>query len=209
MMIKNFFKTAIVAIAVSATVTSSALAQEFKVRSINTQKVLQSFWRMKELNKELKGDETKIKKENNEKVAEITKLNDEILKIRKQLQDQNLPRNKREELTNSHKLKFNRLNNADRSRRDYIEGKIKALKVVRSTEQSTMLKEIKSTIDKYATENGLDMILDKGDGVGVVMYLKAKYDVTTAIIAIINKGHEDENPGLGKAPVPAPAGGNE
>jgi len=64
MMIKNFFKTAIVAIAVSATVTSSALAQEFKVRSINTQKVLQSFWRMKELNKELKGDEAKIKRRN-------------------------------------------------------------------------------------------------------------------------------------------------
>jgi len=161
------------------------------------------------LNKELKGDEAKIKKENNEKIAEITKLNDEILKIRKQLQDQNIPRNKREELTNSYKLKYNRLNSADKSRRGYIEGKIKALKVVRSSEQLTMLKEIKSAIDKYAAENGLDMILDKGDGVGIVMYLKEKYDVTSQITAIVNKGHEDKNPGLGLAPVPAPAGGNE
>lgn len=186
---KKFLNTAVLAVFLGALSTTSSIAQEMKkLGSVETQELIKSYWKMKILNKDLKKEEESIKKENEAKVEEVKALNEEILKLQEQLKDPNLPRAKREELQEDGKVKFNRLNSADRTRRDYIQGKIKALNTHRGNKQAEMVKDIKTVIAKYAAENGYDAVVESQS----FLFLKKEYDVTAEIKALLNAGHEDK-----------------
>lgn len=197
---KTFFKAALITLSLSFVASSPAFAQELKkLGSVNSQKIMSNYWKMKVVNKELSVEEEKIKEENDAKVAQITALNDEIVKLKEQLRDPNLVRTKLEELEGAYKLKFNKLNNADRQRQEYIQGKVKALNLYRQNKQNELVKIVREEVNKYAAEQGFDAVMDKN----AFLYLKEGYDITDAIIDIINKDSEltEEAP----APAPAPA----
>lgn len=187
---KKFLNTTVLAILLGTFSFTSSLAQEMKkVASVATQDVIQSYWKMKILNKDLKTEEEKIKKENEAKIEEIKNLDAVIIKLREQLQDPNLPKGKRDELQEEFKLKFNRLNSADRVRRDLIEGKVRALNARRGNKQTEMVKDVKVVIAKFAAENGYDAVVD----FNTFLFLKKEYDVTDKIKAILNEGHEEKS----------------
>jgi len=198
---RRFFSSTIIAAAIAACSTSLSIAQELKkVGSVNTQTVLQEFWKTGILEKELKDEQEKIKVENETQLAEIKELNDEILKLREQLNDPNIPRAERDKLQEEFQLKFNRVNNSDRVRRDYIEGKLKALNVHKNTKQREMLTDIRTVVAKYATENGYDAIVDKG----TYLFLKDEFEVTDAILGLLNADQKDDSP---EEPAPVEGGG--
>jgi Skp family chaperone for outer membrane proteins len=186
-LMKKLFSTSLLALSLGILSTTAGFAQTLKkFGAIDTGKVLNDFWRMDILNKELKDEEQRIQKENDEKLAEIKVLNDEILKLREQLNDQSLPKAKRDELKDTFQLRFNRLNEADRVRREYIQAKLKALNVRRAEKQKEMIDDVKNVVSKYATENGYDAISEKA----TFYFVKTEFDLTAKIITILNEGHE-------------------
>ena len=180
---KNVLKSATLGLVLGVFSISTAAAQQLEYRKMSTQKVLQEYWRMKDLVAELKKEEESIQKENATKQKDMEGLHQEILKLNKQLQDRNLPRNDREKLTAEYKRKLDRLNSTKRLHEEYIKGKIRALNVQRQEQQQEMFGDVRDAVNEYATKNGLDAVLEQTN----VVFMKEQYDITDEIIAIVNK----------------------
>lgn len=189
---KKILSTACLAAALSFSSATQTLAEELKIATIDTKKVIEGYWKTKILKDEFKKDEIAIKKDNDERQKNIEKLTSEIEEMQKKLKDVSMSRSAREKLREKGKIKFNKLQQAQISRRDRIQEKVRALQVIRAERQGEMLKDVKTKIKEFAAKNGHDLILDKGEGLGVVLFAKQKFDITKDILAVLNKGHEDK-----------------
>ena len=203
---KIFLKSAILSITVFASSVSLTNAQDLKkVGFVDSGKILSSYWKMKILNKELLAEQTTIKEENDGKIEQLKKLNEELVKLRKQLGDPNLVRSKLDELRGDFERKSNRLTSSDKMRQELIQGKLKALNLHKENKSQELLRSVRDVVVKYATENGYDAVTDKAS----YIYINEQYNITDDILIILNKDNEleEEKPAAvepAEAPAPAP-----
>lgn len=200
---KIFLKSAILSITVFASSVSLTNAQDLKkVGFVDSGKILSSYWKMKILNKELLAEQTTIKEENDGKIEQLKKLNEELVKLRKQLGDPNLVRSKLDELRGDFERKSNRLTSSDKMRQELIQGKLKALNLHKENKSQELLRSVRDVVVKYATENGYDAVTDKAS----YIYINEQYNITDDILIILNKDNElEEEKPAAVEPAEAPA----
>lgn len=190
---KKILSTALIATAISFIHVGQVVAQELKLATVDTQKVMKGYWKTKILIEELQADELEIKKDNEARTEKIQKLAEELQKLREKLKDAGISKGELEKNNLLYKTKLSKLNTAQRERQAKIQEKIRALNVMRAEREAGMLKDIKAKISEHSASAGLDLVLDKGgeDTVGVVWYAKKKFDITDTILGLLNAGHEN------------------
>jgi len=198
---KNIVKS-ICLIAGIAISIGTASAQNLKIATVDMQKLFNEYHLTKKTQDQVKLDQAKIQKENEERLKRIRSLQEEIEKLGKQMQDPTVSDKKRVELERTIKLKVSEGNAGDNERRQWLARRNKALNENIVAQMRSILGEIKEKVATHARENDFDIVVDKSarstSQVETFVFTKDKFDITGSLLEGLNKDAPKEDAASGE-----------
>ena len=171
-------------------------AQNLKIAFVDMEQIFQGYY------KTLKAEETVKKQkeiyneytENLEKERET--LEEDFNTLRDISQNIALSEEVREEKRNKAQTKFMLLQEKEKEMQEYQKQKLSSLRKQLRDQRNDLVKEIRNFIRGVAEKEGYDFVIDSSGNtlneIPVFIYYQSELDITDTILAIINKGHEDE-----------------
>lgn len=174
----------------------TGLSEGLKIGFINMEATFQGYYKTIQASGNIKQQENiyreyvlNMEKEREKLGEEFNRLRDESLNIA--LSEEVRNQKKQEAQT-----KYLLLQEKENEMENYNKSKQSELRKQYDKQRDRLVKEISDVVQVYAQNEGYDMILDSSgntfNGIPAFIYYKPEFEVTEAILALINKGHEQE-----------------
>lgn len=159
-------------------------------------------------------ERARIQKDNNERLARIRELEENLGKLRKQLEDPSLNDSKKQSLFKEWQMQQQEGIALDRERREFLQRRNQALNEKMVQRMKGILEEIRKLVEEKAKLDNFDYVFDKSglstSQVPFLLYTKDATDITAGLLKDLNKDAPAESlPAAGdpkpEIPVPAPA----
>ncbi len=208
-------------LAFAASFATMAVAQEGKlnIATVDMQELFKQYYRTNEAQKQINVERARIQKENNERLAKIRELEDNLAKLRKQLEDPSLAESKKQSLFKEWQGQQQEGTALDRERREFLQRRNQALNEKMVQRMKGILEEIRKLVEEKAKVDNYDYVFDKSglstSQVPFLLYTKDATDITAGLLKDLNKdapaeslpSADDPKPEMPDLSTP-PAGGN-
>lgn len=207
--IRRFLATAF-----AAAIVTSAAAQEGKlnIATVDMQELFKQYYRTNEAQKQINVERARIQKDNNERLARIRDLEENLGNLRKQLEDPSISDSKKQTLFKDWQMQQQEGIALDRERREFLQRRNQALNEKMVQRMKGILEEIRKLVEEQAKVDNYDYVFDKSglstSQVPFLLYTKDATDITAGLLKQLNKdAPADSLPAAGEpAPeIPAPA----
>ena len=169
-----------------------ALGQErLKIATVDMQTLFKEYHRTNAAQKEINVERAKIQQNNNERLATIRSLEDELRGLRKQLDDPSISDKKKQDLFREFQMKTQEGVALDRERREFLQRRNTALNEKMVQKMRGILEEIRLLVEGRAKSDDYDYVFDKSglstSQVPFLLYTKDATDITAGLLAELNK----------------------
>jgi outer membrane protein len=206
----------ILAVAFAASFATMTVAQDGKlnIATVDMQELFKQYYRTNEAQKQINVERARIQKDNNERLARIRELEENLGKLRKQLEDPSLNDSKKQTLFKEWQMQQQEGIALDRERREFLQRRNQALNEKMVQRMKGILEEIRKLVEEKAKLDNFDYVFDKSglstSQVPFLLYTKDATDITAGLLKDLNKDAPAESlPAAGdpkpEIPVPAPA----
>lgn len=208
-LIRRFLATAF-----AATLITSAAAQQGKlnIATVDMQELFKQYYRTNEAQKQINVERARIQKDNNERLARIRDLEENLGNLRKQLEDPAINDSKKQSLFKEWQVQQQEGIALDRERREFLQRRNQALNEKMVQRMKGILEEIRKLVEEQAKVGNYDYVFDKSglstSQVPFLLYTKDATDITAGLLKDLNKdAPADSLPAAGdpKPEIPAPA----
>jgi outer membrane protein len=202
-------------IAIAASCATLAVAQEGKlnIATVDMQELFKDYYRTNEAQKQINVERARIQKDNNERLARIRELEENLGKLRKQIDDPSLNDSKKQTLFKDFQMQQQEGIALDRERREFLQRRNQALNEKMVQRMKGILEEIRKLVEEKAKLDNYDYVFDKSglstSQVPFLLYTKDATDITSALLKNLNKDAPagslptDEEAAAPAAPAPA------
>ncbi len=194
----KFSLSSLVVLALSFSGIVSAQEGRLKVATVDMQALFQEFHQTKETKTKFEGEQTKVVKDRDERVARLNEVKTEVDALQKQLGDPSVADAKKQSIFNDRQVKQQQFEGLQKELEEFVQRKSRALNEQVQLRMKAILEEIRGKVQKYAEAEGYDYVLDKTgtstSQVPILLYTKDATDITEVLLKTINEG----------APAPAP-----
>jgi outer membrane protein len=180
-------------LAFAASFATMAVAQEGKlnIATVDMQELFKQYYRTNEAQKQINVDRARIQKENNERLAKIRELEENLGKLRKQLEDPALNDSKKQSLFKEWQGQQQEGIALDRERREFLQRRNQALNENMVQRMKGILEEIRKLVEEKAKTDNYDYVFDKSglstSQVPFLLYTKDATDITAGLLKDLNK----------------------
>jgi outer membrane protein len=216
-LIRRFFT-----LAFAASLATAAVAQEGKlnIATVDMQELFKQYYRTNEAQKQINVERARIQKDNNERLAKIRELEENLAKLRKQLEDPALNDSKKQTLFKEWQGQQQEGTALDRERREFLQRRNQALNEKMVQRMKGILEEIRKLVEEKAKVDNYDYVFDKSglstSQVPFLLYTKDATDITAGLLKDLNKdapaeslpSADDPKPEIPDLSTP-PAGGKD
>jgi outer membrane protein len=210
----------LLAVALAASFATMAVAQEGKLNigTVDMQELFKQYYRTNEAQKQINVERARIQKDNNERLTRIRGLEENLGKLRKQLEDPSLNDSKKQTLFKEWQMQQQEGIALDRERREFLQRRNQALNEKMVQRMKGILEEIRKLVEEKAKLENFDYVFDKSglstSQVPFLLYTKDATDITAGLLKDLNKdAPADSLPAPGdpkpEIPTPTPADGKE
>ena len=195
-------------LAFAASFATMAVAQEGKlnIATVDMQERFKQYYRTTEAQKQINVERARIQKDNNERLAKIRELEENLAKLRKQLEDPALNDSKKQTLFKEWQGQQLEGIALDRERREFLQRRNQALNEKMVQRMKGILEEIRKLVEEKAKVDNYDYVFDKSglstSQVPFLLYTKDATDITAGLLKDLNKDAPAES--LPAAGDPAP-----
>ncbi|MGL4399758.1 MAG: OmpH family outer membrane protein [Luteolibacter sp.] len=202
-------------VAFAASFATMAVAQDGKlsIATVDMQELFKQYYRTNEAQKQINVERARIQKDNNERLARIRELEENLAKLRKQLDDPSLNDSKKQTLFKDWQTQQQEGIALDRERREFLQRRNQALNEKMVQRMKGILEEIRKLVEEKAKVDNFDYVFDKSglstSQVPFLLYTKDATDITAGLLKDLNKDAPAESlPAAGdpapELPAPAP-----
>ncbi len=180
-------------VALAASLTSMATAQEGKlnIATVDMQELFKQYYRTNEAQKQINIERARIQKDNNERLAKIREIEENLDKLRKQLEDPALNDSKKQSLYKDFQADGQTGTALDRERREFLQRRNAALNEKMVQRMKGILEEIRKLVEEKAKVDNYDYVFDKSglstSQVPFLLYTKDATDITAGLLKDLNK----------------------
>lgn len=193
--IRRFISTIIAAVILTS--VSSSAADAIKIATVDMQELFKQYYRTNEAQKQINVERARIQKENNERLARIRELEENLGNLRKQLEDPAINDSKKQTLFKDWQTKQQEGIALDRERREFLQRRNQALNEKMVQRMKGILEEIRKLVEELAKKNDYDYVLDKSglstSQVPFLLYTKDATDITSLLLKDLNKDAPPES----------------
>lgn len=198
--------------AFAAVLSISASAQEGKINiaTVDMQELFKQYYRTNEAQTQINFERARIQKENNERLARIREIEDNLGSLRKQLDDPSVNDSKKQSLFKDWQMQQQEGIALDRERREFLQRRNQALNEKMVQRMKGILEEIRKLVEEQAKTENYDYVFDKSglstSQVPFLLYTKDATDITAVLLKDLNKDAPPESLKAPAAPeTPAPS----
>ena len=180
-------------LAFAASFATMAVAQEGKlnIATVDMQELFKQYYRTNEAQKQINVERARIQKDNNERLAKIRELEENLAKLRKQLEDPALNDSKKQTLFKEWQGQQQEGIALDRERREFLQRRNQALNEKMVQRMKGILEEIRKLVEEKAKVDNYDYVFDKSglstSQVPFLLYTKDATDITAGLLKDLNK----------------------
>ena len=180
-------------LAFAASFATMAIAQEGKlnIATVDMQELFKQYYRTNEAQKQINVERARIQKDNNERLAKIRELEENLAKLRKQLEDPALNDSKKQTLFKEWQGQQQEGIALDRERREFLQRRNQALNEKMVQRMKGILEEIRKLVEEKAKVDNYDYVFDKSglstSQVPFLLYTKDATDITAGLLKNLNK----------------------
>ena len=180
-------------LAFAASFATMAIAQEGKlnIATVDMQELFKQYYRTNEAQKQINVERARIQKDNNERLAKIRELEENLAKLRKQLEDPALNDSKKQTLFKEWQGQQQEGIALDRERREFLQRRNQALNEKMVQRMKGILEEIRKLVEEKAKVDNYDYVFDKSglstSQVPFLLYTKDATDITAGLLKDLNK----------------------
>ena len=206
------------ALAVSLVTVAAAQEGKLKIATVDMQEPVKQYYRTNDAQKQINVERARIQKDNNERLARIRELEENLGNLRKQLEDPAINDSKKQTLFKEWQMQQQEGIALDRERREFLQRRNQALNEKMVQRMKGILEEIRKLVEEQAKVDDYDYVFDKSglstSQVPFLLYTKDATDITAGLLKDLNKDAPEESlPAEGdelpEIPTTAPAGGGE
>ena len=174
--------------------TGTVQAQEakLKIATVDMQELFKQYYRTNEAQKQINIERSRIQKDNNERQARITELENTLNGLRKQLDDPAINDSRKQALYKDFQMQQQEGIALDRERREFLQRRNQALNEKMVQRMKGILEEIRKLVEEQAKTDDYDYVFDKSglstSQVPFLLYTKDATDITAGILTDLNKG---------------------
>ena len=169
----------------------AATAQKLNIATVDMQQLFKEYHRTNEAQKQINVERARIQKENNERLARIRELENELQDLRKQLEDPSISDKKKQDLFKEFQMKTQEGVALDRERREYLQRRNAALNEKMVQRMRGILEEIRKLVEGQAKSDDYDYVFDKSglstSQVPFLLYTKDATHITPGLLTELNK----------------------
>ena len=178
------------------------------------QELFKQYYRTNEAQKQINVERARIQKDNNERLGRIRELEDNLGKLRKQLEDPAINDQKKQALFKDWQMQQQEGIALDRERREFLQRRNQALNEKMVQRMKGILEEIRKLVEEQAKADNYDYVFDKSglstSQVPFLLYTKDATDITAGLLKDLNKDAPAESlPADGDAEPEMPAATSE
>jgi outer membrane protein len=187
-LIRRFFATAM---AVSLITAAAAQEGKLNIATVDMQELFKQYYRTNEAQKQINVERARIQKDNNERLARIRDLEENLSNLRKQLEDPTLADSKKQTLFKEWQMQQQEGIALDRERREFLQRRNQALNEKMVQRMKGILEEIRKLVEEQAKVDNYDYVFDKSglstSQVPFLLYTKDATDITAGLLKDLNK----------------------
>ena len=191
-----FRKAAVLSLALFTLTAGAASAQKLKIATVDMQTLFKDYYRTNQEQEKINIDRAHIQKDNNERLTRIREIDEELQKLRKQLNDPSLSADKKQSLLSEFKVKSDEGKGLDTERREFLQRRNTALNEKMVRQMRGILEEIRKIVEDQAKTDDYDYVFDKSglstSQVPFLLYTKDATDITASLLTKLNKDAPEE-----------------
>ncbi len=151
-----------IATAFAAALVTTAVAQEGKlnIATVDMQELFKQYYRTNEAQKQINVERARIQKDNNERLARIRDLEENLGNLRKQLEDPAISDSKKQTLFKDWQMQQQEGIALDRERREFLQRRNQALNEKMVQRMKGILEEIRKLVEEQAKVDNYDYVFD-------------------------------------------------
>jgi len=176
------------------TLSLAALAPaqgKLNIATVDMQELFKQYHRTNEAQKQINIERARIQKDNNERLARIRQLEEQLETLGKQLEDTTVADSKKQELYKERQMKLQEGIALDRERREFLKRRNQALNEKLVQRMKGILEEIRKLVEERAKIGDYDYVFDKSglstSQVPFLLYTKDATDITADLLKELNK----------------------
>ena len=163
-----------------------------KIATVDMQQLFKEYRSTNKAQKEISVERARIRKENNDRLAQIRELDTELQEMRKQLEDPSGSESKKQGIFSELNLKQQEGIALDRERREFLQRRNQSLNEKMVQRMKVILEEIRKRVEEKAKAEDYDYVFDKSGlsttQVPFFPYTKGTTDMTAKLLADLNAG---------------------
>jgi Skp family chaperone for outer membrane proteins len=171
---------------------SGAPEKEFpRFASVEMQVLMKDYHRTNQAQREMNIERGRIQQASAERLDTISRLEDDLITMRKQLDDPALSDRRKQELFKSFQMKSQEGVALDREHREYLQRRTTALNEKMMLKMRELLNEIRKMVADHARAENISYVFDRSglstNQVPILLYAKDATDLTPVLLKILNK----------------------
>lgn len=186
---RRIFPAMLSALLIAAT---PAVAQDkLSIATVDMQELFKQYYRTGEAQKQIDAERAKIQQDNNERLARIRTIEEQLETLGKQIEDSTIAEAKRKDLKVERQVKVQEGVALDRERREFLQRRNQALGEKYQQRMKSIVEEIRKLVEEQAKKRDYDYVFDKSGvgaaGVPFMLYTKDAADITAELLKVLNK----------------------
>jgi outer membrane protein len=176
-----------------------AAPPQLRIATVDMQELFKHYHRTLETQKQLNVDRARVQKENNERLARLKQVQEQIEHLGKQLEDPAVNEAKKNALFKDWQAKQQEGIALDRERREFSQRRTQALNEMMVRKMKGILEEIRKIVEEQAKLDNFDFVFDRSglssSQVPFLLYTKDATDITAVLLKRINTDAPPESSG--------------
>ena len=169
-----------------------ATAQDkLNIATVNIQKLVKQYYRTSQVEKQMSEEQESVKQANNERLARIRTLEDQLETLGKRLEDPTTSDKKKQELFKERQVKLQEGVALERERVEFLKRRNQALKEKFGQNMQSIITDIRKLVEEQSKIGNYDYVFDKSGAsiqqVPFLLYSKDAVDITEDLVKLLNK----------------------
>lgn len=193
----NLFRCLIPALLTLMLAVQAPAQDKASIATVDMQELFKQYHRTNEAQKQINIERARIQKDNNERLARIRQLEEQLETLGKQLEDNTVADSKKQELYKERQMKLQEGIALDRERREFLKRRNQALNEKLVQRMKGILEEIRKLVEEQAKIGDYDYVFDKSglstSKVPFLLYTKDATDITADLLKVLNKDAPEDS----------------
>jgi Skp family chaperone for outer membrane proteins len=178
-------------------IPAAPAAPQLRIATVDMQELFKQYHRTNEAQKQINVERARIQKDNNERLARIRDIEENLGKLRKELEDPAVSESKKQTLFKEWQAQQQEGIALDRERREFLQRRNQALNEKMVQRMKGILEEIRKLVEEQAKVDNHDYVFDKSglstSQVPFLLYAKDATDITAGLLKDLNKDAPPED----------------